>query len=57
MSSPHKDEALQSQPTEQVEGSTDPMEQAREVTKQVETGEASGSPMNKKLATTWSLQK
>jgi len=43
MSSPHKDEALQSQPTEQVEGSSDPMEQAREVTKQVETGEALGS--------------
>ena len=43
MSSPHKDKALESQPTEQVEGSTDPMEQAREVTKQVETGEASGS--------------
>ena len=43
MSSPHKDEALQSQPTEQVEGSTDPIEQAREVMKQVETGEASGS--------------
>jgi len=43
MSSPHKDEALQSQPTEQVEGSCDPMEQAREVTKQVEIGEASGS--------------
>ena len=43
MSSPHKDEALQSQPTEQVEGSTDPMKQAREVTKQVETSEASRS--------------
>ena len=43
MSSPHKDEALQSQPTEQVEGSSDPMEQAREVTKQVEMGKASGS--------------
>jgi len=43
MSSPHKDEALQSQPTEQVEGSSDPVEQDREVTKQVETGEASGS--------------
>ena len=43
MSSPHKDEALQSQPTEQVEGSSDPMEQAREATKQVETGEASCS--------------
>ena len=43
MSSPHKDEALQSQPTEQVEGSTDSMDQAREVTKQVEPGEASGS--------------
>ena len=43
MSSPHKDEALQSQPTEQVEGSSNPMEQDREVTKQVETGEASGS--------------
>ena len=43
MSSPHKDEALQSQPTEQVEGSSDPMEQDREVTKQVETGKASWS--------------
>ena len=43
MSSPHKDEALQSQPMEQVEGSSDPMKQAREVRKQVETGEASGS--------------
>jgi len=43
MSSPHKDEALQSQPTEQVEGSSDAIEQAREVTKQVETGETSGS--------------
>jgi len=43
MSSPHKDEALQSQPTEQVEGSSDPMTQHHEVTKQVETGEASGS--------------
>jgi len=43
MSSPHKDEALQSQPTEQVEGSSDPMTQDCEVTKQVETGEASGS--------------
>ena len=43
MSSPHKDEALQSQPTEQVEGSSDPMEQAREVTEEVETGEASSS--------------
>jgi len=41
MSSPHKDETLQSQPTEQVEGSSHPMEQDREVTKQVETGEAS----------------
>ena len=43
MSYPHKDEALQSQPTEQVEGSSDPMEKAREVTKQVKMGEASGS--------------
>jgi len=43
MSSPHKDEAVQSQPMEQVEGSSDPMEQAREVTRQVETGETSGS--------------
>ena len=43
MSSPHKNEALQSQPTEQLDGSNDPMEQAREVTKQVETGETSGS--------------
>jgi len=43
MSSPHKDEALQSQPTEQVEGSSDPMEQDREAMKQVETGEAWGS--------------
>ena len=40
MSSLHKDEALQSQPTEQVEGSSDPMKQDREVTKQVKTGEA-----------------
>jgi len=43
MSSPHKDETLQSQPTEQVEGSSDPMTQDSEVTKQVETGEASRS--------------
>ena len=43
MSSPHKDETLQSQPTEQVEGSSHPMEQDREVTKQVVTGETSGS--------------
>jgi len=43
MSSPHKDEALQSQPTEQVEGSSDPMTQDHEVTKQVETSETSGS--------------
>jgi len=43
MSSPHKYEALQSQPTEQVEGSSHPMEQDGEVTKQVEMGEASGS--------------
>jgi len=51
MSSSHKqDEAMPSQPTEQVEGSSHPMEQDREVnlgschaTKQVETGEASGS--------------
>jgi len=43
MSSPHKDETLQSEPTERVERSSHPMEQDREVTKQVETGEASGS--------------
>jgi len=51
MSSLHKqNEAMQSQPTEQVEGSSHPMEQDREVTlgsshatKQVETGEALGS--------------
>jgi len=43
MSSPHKDEALQLQPMEQVEGSSDPMKQDHEVTKQVETDEASGS--------------
>ena len=43
MSSPHKDKALESQPTEQVEGSSHPMEQDHEVTKQVETGKTLGS--------------
>ena len=49
MSSPHKDEALQSHSMEQVEGSSHPMEQDQEVTlgsshttKQVETDETSG---------------
>jgi len=62
MSSPHKDEALQSQPMEQVEGSSQPMEQDQEVTlgsthptKQVEMAKHQDRHTNKKLAMTWSL--